>query len=277
MSQSIKHKRFDCHMHTHLCGHAYGDPLEYVDVAALRGISLVTFTCHVPMRDDSFAQAGIRMSREELGQYRELVQEAKEHGEQVGVEVLYGIEGEIHPDQDAMEDMGKLIESENFDFVLGSLHHQLPAFRRWLDENDLRTDREIVAAYFQCLAQGAASGRYHSLSHPDVIRIYGTLQGRFDPAEHEAAITQFLDAVSASGVCLEINTSGLIKGDFVTHPDPQIMEWALQRDIPFTIGSDSHAPEMVGQFFEEVIAESKAIGLKHLYYFKNGERIQVPL
>ena len=56
-----KHKRFDCHMHTPLCGHAYGDPVEYVEAAAESGVSLVTFTCHIPMKDDRFAQEGIRM------------------------------------------------------------------------------------------------------------------------------------------------------------------------------------------------------------------------
>lgn len=272
-----KHQHFDCHMHTPLCGHAIGEPVEYVDAAAARGISLITFTCHTPMKGESFAQKGIRMAAAELPAYRELVAEARENGRSVGVEVLYGIEAEIHPDDQAMAEMQALIEGESFDFVLGSLHHMLPAFQHWLAGNAFTSDAEKVAAYFQCLAAGAASGRYHSLSHPDVIRIYGTLEDRFDPRLHEAAITSFLDTVADLGVCLEINTSGLIKGDFVVHPDPIIMGWAVQRDIPFTIGSDSHSPAMVGQYFEEVIGRFRSIGLQRLHYFKGGERIAVEL
>ena len=264
-------------MHTPLCGHAVGEPVEYVDAAVAENISLITFTCHIPMRDDRFAQEGIRMRLETLPHYRQLIENARNYGQTVGVEVLYGIEAEIHPDTDAMEDMDRLLASEPFDFVLGSLHHMLPAFRDWMAANDYTTDAEKVAAYFHCLGEGAKSGRYNSLSHPDVIRIYGALQDRFDPMQHEAPITEFLDIVANCGVCLEINTSGLIKGDYVVHPDPAIMAWALERDIPFTIGSDSHSPGMVGQYFDDVIDEFKALGLKKLHYFKQGQRVAVEL
>lgn len=264
-------------MHTPLCGHAIGDPTDYVEAAAGRGISLVTFTCHIPMKSRGFAQEGIRMSRDDLPAYRRMVAEARKHGKALGVEVLYGIEAEIHPDQESMDSMQEILDAEDFDFVLGSLHHQLPMFRQWLRLQDLVTDAEIVAGYFQCLAEGAATGRYHSIAHPDVIRVYRTLQGDFDPLEHEPAITRFLDTVADCGVCLEINTSGLIKGDYVVHPDPIIMRWALERDIPFTIGSDSHSPQMVGQYFEPVLAEARAMGLDRLHYFRKGQRVAVSL
>lgn len=217
------------------------------------------------------------MRQYELPVYREIVAEAREHGANIGVEVLYGIEAEVFPDETIMREMDETIERESFDFILGSLHHMMPGYERWFRENNFISDAEKIAAYFQVLAAGAASGRYHSLSHPDVIRIYGTLENRFEPTEHESVIKNFLDSIADSGVCLEINTSGLIKGDYVVHPDPLIMQWALDRDIPFTIGSDSHTPEMVGQYFEEVIARFKTIGLDKLHYFKAGKRIEVAL
>ena len=271
------HRRFDCHMHTPLCGHAFGDPVEYVEAAADKGLSLITFTCHIPMPDKGFGQEGIRMRRQELNEYKDLIKAARDHGKTLGVEVLYGIEAEVHPDESTLVEMDQLLQNEPFDFVLGSLHHMLPAFQGWLEANGMETDEEKIAAYFQCLGDGAKSGRYHSLSHPDVIRLYGTLEQPFKPAKHEATITQFLDAIADCGMCLEINTSGLIKGDYVVHPDPLIMQWALERDIPFTIGSDSHAPEMVGQYFDEVLAQFTAMGLKRLHYFKQGQRVAVPL
>ena len=264
-------------MHTPLCGHATGDPEEYVDAAANREISLITFTCHIPMADAGFSQAGIRMAAGDLAEYRRIIDRARKYGESIGVEVLYGIEAEIHPDEAAMREMDRILAAERFDFILGSLHHMLPGFRAWLADNQYETDAEKIGAYFHCLGEGARSGRYHSLSHPDVIRIYGSLQKRFEPEQHEAVITNFLDIVADAGICMEINTSGLIKGDYVVHPDPCIMRWALERDIPFTIGSDSHSPRMVGQFFNEIIAEFKAMGLRKLHYFKQGQRVAVPL
>ncbi len=264
-------------MHTPLCGHAFGEPVEYVEAAADTGLDLVTFTCHIPMEGEQFAQEGIRMRQSDLPAYKELIREARDHGKFLGVEVMFGIEAEIHPDQVAMKAMKKLLDSEPFDFVLGSLHHQLPAFRQWLHANNHTSDEEIIAAYFDCLGQGAMSGLYHSLSHPDVIRIYGTLRHPFHAEEHQAAITRCLDMVADAGVCMEINTSGLIKGDYVVHPDPVILDWAIERDIPFTIGSDAHAPHMVGQFFDPVIADLKQRGLEVLHYFKAGQRFEVEL
>jgi len=277
MPDDLLPKRFDCHMHTPLCGHATGDPTAYVDTAARNGVSLITFTCHIPMPGEGFAQTGIRMRRDDIPAYRKLVAEAREYGASRGVEVLYGIEAEIHPDKTAMEAMDRLLEEEPFDYVLGSLHHMLPAFRQWLHDSGCRDDAGKIEAYFQCLAEGARSGRYHSLSHPDVIRIYSTLEGSFEPQAHRDAICAFLDAVKDSGTCLEINTSGLIKGDYVIHPDPLIMEWALARGIPFTFGSDSHSPDRVGHYFDEAVSRFRPLGLDKLHFFRGGKRHPVAL
>jgi histidinol phosphatase-like PHP family hydrolase len=50
------------------------------------------------------------------------------------------------------------------------------------------------------------------------------------------------------------------------------MDWALQRNIPFTLGSDSHHPDMVGQFFHEIIPQFRAAGLPAIHYFRNRKR-----
>jgi len=264
-------------MHTPLCGHAVGEPRDYVDAAAANGIDLITFTCHIPMADERFAQSGIRMAKADLPRYRNMIEEARRHGETVGVEVLYGIEAEIHPDPGFMESMDEILAKESFDFVLGSLHPMLPAFTEHLDSVRALSDREKIEEYFSCLSAGARSGRYHSLSHPDVIRVYGTLEGAFVPEEHEETIKAFLDEVAQAGVCMEINTSGLIKGDYVVHPDPLIMQWALEREIPFTMGSDSHTPERVGHPFDEVLESFRKMGLRRLHYFRKGRRRVVSL
>lgn len=269
--------QFDCHMHTPLCGHSRGDPQEFVDQAANRGIGLITFTCHIPMNRDDFGQEGTRMRPHQLTEYVQMIQNAAQYGKNLGVEVLTGIEAEIFPDSSVMKEMEHTLAEFPFDFVLGSLHHMLPSYRVWLRENGKISDSEIITSYFQHLGDAAESGRYHSLAHPDVIRVYGTLRKPFQPQEHQNIIETFLDRVAKSGTCLEINTSGRIKGDFVEHPDPQIMEWAAQRDIPFTIGSDSHLPDRVGADFEAVLEEAANRGLKNLNFFRNAQRNTIPL
>lgn len=268
---------FDCHMHTPLCGHATGEPAAYVEAARARGLERITFTCHMPMSDPGFGQESIRMGRGDLPRYRELVAETRTFGQSVGVEVLYGIEAEIFPDPAVQAEMQEIIEAESFDFVLGSLHHMLPIWREWMARRNLENDAEKVRAYFENLAEGAATGLYHSIAHPDVIRVYGSLAGPFQPAEHAAVIREALQRIAESGTSLEINTSGLIKGEFVAHPDPLILDWSLEHGVTFTLGSDAHLPRRVGDAFDTVLEGFRGQGLRELRYFRGGHPVTVPI
>lgn len=267
----------DTHMHTTLCGHAIGEPEEYVEEAARKGIGLITFTCHVPLEPDAiFGGPGIRMRRKQLDDYRRMVDRARECGEALGVEVLHGIEAEVFPDPEAMARMEEVLREQPFDFVLGSLHHQLEGYRDWLDGQDIFEDREIVRTYFQHLTEGIRSGLYDSIAHPDVIRIYGTVEP-FPPEDYRTEIEAFLDALVENDHCMEVNTSGLIKGVFESHPAPEILDWAANRGVKLTLGSDAHAPEQVGQYFGEVRKMLMDKGFKILHYFKERKRTEVPL
>ena len=97
--------RIDCHMHTPLCGHAVGDPVEYVREAAKRAMDLVTFTCHIPMDNIGFGGRNIRMAYEDLSTYFKIVDEARKVGEDFGVRVLTGIEAEVFPSFQIMKQM----------------------------------------------------------------------------------------------------------------------------------------------------------------------------
>lgn len=266
----------DCHMHTPLCGHAVGEPREYVDSAARQGIDLITFTCHIPMDDVGFGNEQIRMHKDQLPAYLDAVGDAAEYGRSHGVEVLCGIEAEYFADEAALGSMDDTLASHPFDFVLGSLHHQVPIYRDRLRASGLDQDPAIIDDYFQTLATGARTGRYNSMSHPDVIRIYGTVT-HFIPQQHEDSIRAFLAAARDSDTCIEVNTSGLFKGVYELHPDPLILKWAHEMGVPLTIGSDAHVPERVGGAFDTVLPLLSQIGFRHLHYFKQGQRQKIDL
>ena len=114
------------------------------------------------------------------------------------------------------------------------------------------------------------------MSHPDVIRTYGVVS-EFKPAEHEEVIRDFLQAVVDEDICMEVNTSGLTKGDFEVHPDPLILDWASEMGVKLTIGSDSHRPHSVGQFFDTIQPMLRARGFKDLHYFRGRKRIRIDM
>lgn len=208
--------------------------------------------------------------------YKSLIERAQIYGESRGVEVLFGIEAEVFPNSERLESMRKVLAAEQFDFVLGSLHHQLPIFRRWLTEQNHKTDQDKINAYFVALAEGAASGLYDSMSHPDVIRIYGTIDS-FEPEDHESTIIYFLETLVKHDVHMEVNTSGLTKGVYKIHPDPIILRWARRLGVKLTIGSDSHNPKQVGQFFPQAYNLLDDIGFEHISYFKDRTSVEVSL
>lgn len=268
----------DCHMHTPLCGHAVGEPRDYVRAARAHGLSAITFTCHIPMDSGLFGARRVRMAPADLPRYRELIADARAVGDEEGVTVLYGIEAEVFPEDKALAAMRQLLADEPFDFVLGSLHHQLPIYQSYLDLQVGRDVTRIVDTYFANLATGVATGLYDSIAHPDLIRIYGTIPlGAFDPKAHEASIRAFLQAAVAHDVCLEVNTSGLTKEAFEVHPDPLILHWAHEEGVRLTLGSDSHQPASVGQHFGDVMALLRTTGFREAHYFRQRQRIAYPL
>lgn len=266
----------DSHMHTPLCGHAVGDPIEYARFAADKGINVITFTCHIPMQWKAFGQKGIRMSHDQIEGYRKLVHDTAKEAKSFGVEVLCGIEAEVFPDETHLEPMDKILENHPWDFVLGSLHAQCRSYASWLKERGINDDKERIEHYFRHLKEGVLSGRYDSMSHPDVIRTYGVVN-EFNASKHEAVIRDFLQAAVNQDCCIEVNTSGLVKGDFEVHPDPIILDWASEMNVKLTIGSDSHEPGTVGRFFETVQPMLKNKGFESLYFFRGRERSQVEL
>ena len=268
--------RVDSHMHTPLCGHAIGEPLEYALVAKERGIDVITVTCHIPMEWEAFGQSGIRMRRHELDDYMQLVDAAAASAKEVGVEVLCGIEAEVFPDEAHMEPMDEILGSYDFDFVLGSLHAHCWSYLSWLESRKVTKDVMKIDSYFRHLIDGVQSGRYDSMSHPDVIRTYGVVNA-FNPAEHEQVIRDFLQAIVDQDICMEVNTSGLNKGDYTVHPDPLILDWASEMGVKLTIGSDSHQPNSVGQHFEMVQRMLRAKGFVDLHYFRNRNRIRIDM
>ena len=246
-------------------------PEDFVREAFSKKIDLITFTCHIPMLEEGFAQAGIRMSFEELPKYFAMVERARVLGEELGVRVLRGIEAEIFPDKEAMKRMDDTLAAHEFDFVLGSLHSSLPIYRQWLVNHGYTKDYDIIEDYFEHLTAAIATGRYDSFAHPDVVRMYGVVN-RFEPQKHERSIRTFLKTARQYNQCLEVNTSGLIKGDYVLHPDPLILDWASEIGNIFTLGSDAHRPDSVGQKFDEVLPMLHTKGITDLHYYLKRKR-----
>ena len=75
----------DYHMHTPLCHHAEGEPVEYAARAVELGLTEIGFSEHNPMREDDFDDW--RMRVDQLDEYAESVKAAQRDFPQLTIRV----------------------------------------------------------------------------------------------------------------------------------------------------------------------------------------------
>ncbi len=236
---------FDSHIHTPLCKHAKGSPLEYAQMALERGLTGICFTDHIPM--PRWFDVEWRMKLDELERYVEWVAEAKE-ATQGKLEVRLGLEADFHPGTEKFVE--KILERHPWDYVIGSVHYlgawgfDNPDFAleyEWRDLEQLYTD------YYALVSQAVHTGMFDSIGHLDLPKKFGHRQPTLELAQ------EALEALSYTGMALDFNTAGLRKPVGEIYPSLELTEKAAEMGIPFVLGSDAHAPAEVGFAFDEAV------------------------
>jgi histidinol-phosphatase (PHP family) len=172
-----------------------------------------------------------------------------------------------------------LLESRDFDYVLGSVH--FVGDRAVDDEGwdiwELRGDADTVwRRYFEALAEAARSGLFDVLAHPDLVKVWG--RGRPVPERdprfyYEPAI----EAIGEAGVAVEVSTAGLRKPIRELYPAPAFAAMCLEAGAPFALSSDAHAPADVGHAYERAVEELRGWGVEEIATFDRRRRTLEPL
>ena len=253
---------FETHSHTPLCKHAVGHPREYAAVAEQRGLRGIFVTCHNPMPNGFSAR--VRMGVDEFDEYLELVAAAR--AEWAGrVEVRLGIEADYFVGYESW--LERQLGSAEFDFVLGSVHPQIAEFkeRYWCDD-----PTEVQRTYFGLLADAAETGLFDSLSHPDLIK--NQMVADWHPDKIMDDIRRALDRIAATGVAMELNTSGANKAIPEMNPFPAMLVEMSNRGIPVTLGADAHHPSRVADGFDRALDLLSRCGYSRCSYYLDRER-----
>ncbi len=254
----------DYHMHTPLCRHAVGEPLDYARAAAAAGLEEICMTCHSPMPE--WFDPWPRMTPDQLPRYVAMVQEA---AEQSPIPLKLGLEADYYPGTESY--VADMLAAWPFEFVLGSVHILNSNYR---ERYKHLPPEERIDPYFDELAAAAATRLYDSISHPDLVKHMAPV----DPLAHEPAIRRMLQSLRESDVCLELNTSGARKPECgAFYPSAPILTWAAEMGVPITLGSDSHAPEFVASGWPEARALLLATGTRVIQRFSHRQRTPVPI
>jgi HisJ family histidinol phosphate phosphatase len=258
---------YDSHMHTPLCKHAWGEPEEYAQQALKAGLKGIIFTCHCPMPNGFWPT--VRMSESEFDIYVALVQRAADvfKGK---LDIRLGIESEYYPGCE--EYIAALHQRADFHYVLGAVHWQA---KEYLNKFETGTIENFRRTYFEHLAKSAESGLYDCLAHPDLVKNYHPDSWCFAIVKN--TVSAALDRIAATGVAMELNTSGLNKSYSEMNPGLEMLRMMAERKIPIVVGSDSHRPVRVGEHFVTALNHLTEAGYEKVSYFLNRQRIDLQI
>ncbi len=258
---------YDSHMHTPLCKHAWGEPEEYAQQALKAGLKGIIFTCHCPMPNGFWPT--VRMSESEFDIYVGLVQRAAD-AFKGKLDIRLGIESEYYPGCE--EYITALHQRADFHYVLGAVHWQA---KEYLNKYETGTIENFRRTYFDHLAKSAESGLYDCLAHPDLVKNYHPDSWCFAIVKN--TVSTALDRIAATGVAMELNTSGLNKSYSEMNPGLEMLRMMADRKIPIVLGSDSHRPVRVGEHFVTALNHLTEAGYEQVSYFLNRQRIDLQI
>lgn len=258
---------FDSHMHTPLCKHAEGHPIEYMERGLEQGLAGIIMTCHSPM-PNRFSHR-VRMAPEQFNEYLSIVQEAADAAP-VGFEVRLGMESDFFPGKEKW--LSELHAKADFHYILGSVHWHIPEYLDAFWRGDPLAFRR---QYFEHLAESAESGLFDSLAHPDLVKNANAEDWDFETMR--PFIAKALDRISRTGVAMELNTSGLNKPYPEMNPGPEMLKMIAERDIPIVIGSDAHTPRRVADQFPRALDHLIDAGFENVSVFRERRRSDFPL
>jgi histidinol-phosphatase (PHP family) len=260
----------DTHIHTALCHHAEGRPLEYARAAFSRGVRDISITDHAPAPDGYDASS--RMEPDLLPAYLDSVAEA---AQAYPGRVKLGIEADYYPGSEAY--LPDFLEKTPFDLVLGSVHF----IGDWGFDNPATLPRwetaniESVWDDYLALVRRMVELRwFDALSHFDLPKKFGHRLP--EPALREK-VSPVLDLIAASGMAMELNTGGLRKPVREIYPSLPILKLARDRGIPILFGSDAHAPDETGSGFDLAVSLAKEAGYTSYVRFQQRKAFSEPL
>lgn len=253
---------YESHSHTTLCHHAFGTTDEYAEAAIVRNFKGLTFTCHCPL-PDGFS-ANVRMAPEEFDEYVNRVYSTRDKfaGR---LDVKLGLESDYYPGVEPW--LEKLHTRVPLSHVLGSIHYQVTDYRRLFYTGEIFSYQQL---YYDHLALSAESGLFDTLSHPDLIKNESPADWDFEKLR--PFIERSLDRIAATGVAMELNTSGMQKALPEMNPSPSQLSLMYQRGIPVVIGADAHVPERVGDGYVKALKLLGKTGYQEVSYFVDRQR-----
>ena len=261
----------DYHMHTPLCRHASGEPVELAAQAVKLGLGEIGFSDHSPMPQDDFDDW--RMKASELDVYVGKVEQARRSYPELSIKLA--LEVDYLPGHEMW--IQELAQRHPWDYFIGSVHYVSPA---WAIDNPMqlsdwkhRDPFEVWTAYFERLTLAAESNLFDIIGHADLCKKFCY----YPTQDCTPLFKRFLQAAHEHDVAIELNTAGLRKDCKEIYPSAAILKLAFEMGVAITFGSDAHSPGEVGMNLADAVQLARSAGYTHCVRFKQRKREIVKL
>ncbi|MCU4926957.1 PHP domain-containing protein [Halobacteria archaeon AArc-dxtr1] len=244
----------DYHAHTNYSdGQFLYGMVQAAEEAGLEGIG---FADHCTISEREYPER----ERAALGFNLDLTYERRRRAiegfrERTDLRIYDAVEVDYHPaDEGTIEDF---LDTAGFEYAIGSVHEldgrNVQAPSQFADESPARLDA-LIEEYVETLIALVDSELFAVAAHLDLFERTPPLRGRATKEQYH----RIADAFERSRTIPEINAGRALHEMAVVHPDESLLAVLLDRDIEFTVGSDSHTPQEVRDrtpFLEEFATE----------------------
>ncbi len=264
----------DLHTHTDNSFDGHHSTMFLCETAYMKGLRAVAFTDHLEM--DAFYKGSF--DRTAIQSFFEVAKARSAFNGKllvcVGAEL-----GQAVYDKRVSE---KLLETMNYDFVIGAIHN-LPEIEDfyYMNFDDESIDyMALLEQYFEWelkLAQWAKFDTLAHLTYP-LRYIVGKYKKPVDMSEFSEIIDEILITLVKNEKALEINTAGLRQPIGVTSPDEGIIRrYKELGGRLITIGSDAHYAEHLGAGIDKGYELALKCGFDKVAVYQNRTPTLIPI
>lgn len=209
-----------------------------------------------------------------LDEFVDFIEGQKRKWASHGVKLKLGMEADYFVGGEAQ--LAEILQPYSFDYIIGSVHYyngwgfDNPLLQKTFEKYDLL---KLYKEHFKTVEKAAASKMFDIIAHLDNMKVFNY---RPEEALLQDTYRHLAKVLKESDVATEINP-GLYYRYPVKEmcPSALLLDILVEEQVPFTTSSDSHFPQDIGIYGEDIQAMLMNRGVTKVATFTNRKREMV--
>lgn len=261
---------------------------EMVQAGIAVGLTSLGLSSHFPLPFSN----DWTMKQEKLENYLDDVKKLKEKYASA-IELYCGMEIDYFVDRQDISDLAKTVLSR-LDYTIMSIHtmgkttgdcvfyidESRQNFEQGIQEYYYGDNQAFIKDYYQGIETMVKRFEPDILGHIDLIKKYNRNNYFFNEKEHwyQETVCSCLDGIAETQTRMEINTGANMRVPGVgRYPSDWMIPEMRKRDIPITIGGDSHCVEGIVYEYNQAEVYLAECGYHEYWILKKGQWEAQPL